>query len=144
MHSSERGITRSGCCPRTKHSQTSRFTMVDVMRRLVTERAALCLVAEHGYGHEDDYHARPCEFSRVQEQPCSSKVQQPHRTATTNYDLVSHHPLGSSSSRSCFIASERTYASRGLRQHCTTALCSSGAGHTEIAKNRIARSVSSK
>jgi hypothetical protein len=29
--------------------------------QLVTERAALWLVIEHGYGHEDD-HARPGEF----------------------------------------------------------------------------------
>ena len=42
-----------------------------------TERAALWLVIEHGYGHEDD-HARPGEFQLCQEQPCSSKVQQPH------------------------------------------------------------------
>ena len=53
--------------------------------QLVPERAALRLVIEHGYGHEDD-HARPDDFQSCPRAPCSSKVQQPHRTASTLYD----------------------------------------------------------
>ncbi len=56
----------------------------------VTERAALRLVIEHGYGHEDD-HARTRRFSVVPWESCGSRVQQPHRPPTTKYDR--HRPL---------------------------------------------------
>ena len=56
----------------------------------VTERAALRLVIEHGYGHGDD-HALPGDLQSSSGQPCSTKVQQPHRPATTGYDR--HRPL---------------------------------------------------
>ena len=53
--------------------------------QLVTERAALWLVIEHGYGHEDD-HARPGEVQSCTGTSVQQQVQQPHRPATTNYD----------------------------------------------------------
>ena len=53
--------------------------------QLVTERAALRLVIEHGYGHQDD-HARSGEFQPCPGTTVQQQVQQPHRTATTNYD----------------------------------------------------------